>query len=488
MKLGTIVLSITLFCLLFILSCSSPTGNDKVANPILTPPGGIYSQPQQVSISCATEGAEIRYTLDGSIPPTNSIVYTGPFEVPLGTTVKAIASKAGKKDSSIISAFYSGTVPTPVITPESGTYLAGTYIRIAIDGLTTASNWPEGTSVRYTTDGTEPDTTSLLYEFPFQLNASYTLKARVYRYNWTPGPVFSAVYSIYPEMEAIGSCDTPGLANDVAVNGSYAYLADGNSGLQIINIGNPAAPAIVGNWDSPDYSKSVGLYGNLALVADLYSGLRVIDISKPDYPVFLTLHSLDNSCTDLAVQGEYAYAVTVNSRLFLLELEPWISVYNNLTLPETALEIAVQGDYAYLACQTTGLVIVNISDPKNPVVAGICDTPGGASGVSVSGNYAYLADGSYGMQIINISNPAAPVIVGNLPTGTSAGNTAVQGNYVYLSVYNFGLLKVNVSNSTNPVIEKVYPGSGLPYRVAFSGAYIYLSDYSEGLKIIPLGD
>jgi hypothetical protein len=85
--------SLILFIILtFSYSCDLFKPN-HVADPIFTPPGGHYTQNQQVTLSCATEGAEIRYSLDGSIPPTNSIVYTGPFEVPLLTTVKAMAIK-----------------------------------------------------------------------------------------------------------------------------------------------------------------------------------------------------------------------------------------------------------------------------------------------------------------------------------------------------------------------------------------------------------
>jgi hypothetical protein len=31
-----------------------------------------------------------------------------------------------------------------------------------------------------------------------------------------------------------GSYDTPGIARDVAVAGSYAYVADGNAGLEVL--------------------------------------------------------------------------------------------------------------------------------------------------------------------------------------------------------------------------------------------------------------
>ena len=37
----------------------------------------------------------------------------------------------------------------------------------------------------------------------------------------------------------------------MAVAGSYAYVADWDGGLRIINVANPAAPVEVGAYDTP---------------------------------------------------------------------------------------------------------------------------------------------------------------------------------------------------------------------------------------------
>ena len=66
------------------------------------------------------------------------------------------------------------------------------------------------------------------------------------------------------------------------------------------------------------------------------------------------------------------------------------------------------GDYAYIADQSSGLQIINISNPTAPSLAGSYHTDGQALGVAVVSNYAYVADGYSGLQIINISNPTAP--------------------------------------------------------------------------------
>ncbi|MFM8009080.1 MAG: DUF4347 domain-containing protein, partial [Dolichospermum sp.] len=55
----------------------------------------------------------------------------------------------------------------------------------------------------------------------------------------------------------VGNYDTSGYANDVQVVGNYAYVADHDSGLQIIDISNPATPTLKGNYDTPNYARGV---------------------------------------------------------------------------------------------------------------------------------------------------------------------------------------------------------------------------------------
>lgn len=51
----------------------------RVHTPVIAPPGGDYPSPPVIVMSCATPGAEIRYTTDGSTPNKNSTLYTEPF-------------------------------------------------------------------------------------------------------------------------------------------------------------------------------------------------------------------------------------------------------------------------------------------------------------------------------------------------------------------------------------------------------------------------
>ena len=53
----------------------------KVTRPVITPNGGYVKAGDKIAIECATEGAEIYYTLDGDTPDKSSDKYTGEIVV-----------------------------------------------------------------------------------------------------------------------------------------------------------------------------------------------------------------------------------------------------------------------------------------------------------------------------------------------------------------------------------------------------------------------
>lgn len=57
---------------------------------------------KQVTLTCPTQGATIRYTTNGADPDEHSTVYEGPFTLQNGYKIKAVATKIGIDDSDIV--------------------------------------------------------------------------------------------------------------------------------------------------------------------------------------------------------------------------------------------------------------------------------------------------------------------------------------------------------------------------------------------------
>ena len=79
---------------------------NTVATPRALPIAGTYTGAQSVALTCATAGATIYYTVDGSTPDATDTAYNGPIAVASSKTIKAIAVKAGLTSSVILSAAY----------------------------------------------------------------------------------------------------------------------------------------------------------------------------------------------------------------------------------------------------------------------------------------------------------------------------------------------------------------------------------------------
>lgn len=75
------------------------------APPTFSLAEGYYKTAQTLAMSCATEGATIYYTTDGTAPTDQSTQYTGEISIGATQTVKAIAYK-GETASEVASAYY----------------------------------------------------------------------------------------------------------------------------------------------------------------------------------------------------------------------------------------------------------------------------------------------------------------------------------------------------------------------------------------------
>ncbi|MGZ8901671.1 MAG: chitobiase/beta-hexosaminidase C-terminal domain-containing protein, partial [Limisphaerales bacterium] len=111
-----------------------PSDGNFVALPQFTPPGGTYNEVVDVSIASATDGAQIRYTTDGSVPTESAILYTEPFRISQSITLTARAFKDGMAPSGLKTAAFTilgSPAATLQFTPPGGTYSGVVDVSIA---------------------------------------------------------------------------------------------------------------------------------------------------------------------------------------------------------------------------------------------------------------------------------------------------------------------------------------------------------------------
>ena len=158
------------------------------AIPALTPPGGIFNAPIQVTITDSTPGATIYFTLDGSTPTTSSPQYNGPISVTRNMTIKAIASAPGHTPSDVATAIYVLQPAAPTFDPPGGSYM--------LPQVVTISDATPGATIYYTTDESIPTTSSAQYTGPIPVLRTTTIRAIAVVPGWSNSAVGSATYQL----------------------------------------------------------------------------------------------------------------------------------------------------------------------------------------------------------------------------------------------------------------------------------------------------
>ncbi len=205
-------------------------GLPPAAAPVLSPVGENFNGTLQVSMTDATTGAMIYYTLDGTTPTVSSPVYSTPVTITATTTVNAMAIATGYLQSPISTETYTNStqVIAPTISPGSGTYTQAISVTI--------SDTTSGATIYYTTNGTTPTASSTHYTGPITVSGSETVSAIAAETGYTSSPVVSASYAIstggttYIDYPNNGFTATNlSLNNGATVTGGNLQLTDGGS-------------------------------------------------------------------------------------------------------------------------------------------------------------------------------------------------------------------------------------------------------------------
>ena len=199
--------------------------------PTLDPAPGNYTTVQTVTIADSTPGAFIYYTTDGTNPTTSSSKYSGPITVSSTQTIMAIAAASGYSNSAVTSGTYTIQSPaaTPAFSPASGTFATAQMVAI--------SDATPGASIYYTTDGTNPTTSSSKYSGPITVSSTQTIEAIAAASGFSNSAVASGLYTIQPPAAtpafspAGGTYSTTQMVtmSDATPGASIYYTTDGTN-------------------------------------------------------------------------------------------------------------------------------------------------------------------------------------------------------------------------------------------------------------------
>ena len=189
-----------------------------VATPTITPNGGLFTNSVAVTLSCGTAGATLRYTTDGSVPNSNSTAASA-LTLSNSVTLQVVAFQAGANPSAVASADFIRVVPTvatPTITPNGGVFINPVPVTLS---CSTA-----GATVRYTTDGSVPNSNSTAAS-ALTLSNSVTLHVAAFQAGANPSAVASASFTINSGSTPVAITAYANPSNGGTVSGGGLYPA-----------------------------------------------------------------------------------------------------------------------------------------------------------------------------------------------------------------------------------------------------------------------
>ena len=280
----------------------------------------------------------------------------------------------------------------------------------------------------------------------------------------------------------VGTFNTLGSMMDVIVSGGYAYVTSGGeNGLLVLEVADPSAPQKVGALPTLPFAGAVALAEGYAYVPAWVEGLRVVDVTDPANP--REVGSLDSSI----LQG----------------------TVGRVALGDTPSASSGQA-YAYLTVQDGGLMTLDIADPVDPYPVGAYTPPmGSIRDVAVTDGYAYATgstpegDQRRGiLYVIDVADPTRPSKIASveLPDHSSSSVT-LAGDYVYVALvdcYYFTCSgSLQVIDISDPIQSRLVSSLDVPggaFAVTMtndadsSSRYVYLAAGDVGVWVADASD
>jgi hypothetical protein len=344
----------------------------------------------------------------------------------------------------------------------------------------------------------------------------------------------------------IGYVALPEPLEAIAIAGDTAYVADGESGLIIVDLSTPSSPTIVGQVDFGGNALDVVVNGSYAYVADGTGNLRVIDIWPSTSPSLYNTHSgLGGEPCGIVYSWNHVYviskdeSVTINNyvRVFDISDPSNINAVDTYTGVYRPRDLALFGTDLYVA-DSTGIRSVDVTSLASPsfvtndyfdfgknsvavaldtvndiayTVAGdsLCkvdiSTPSslsGATGVTIgatgydisldlTGDYAYVPVGLEGYRNFDISGSPPTADYDNDPGYGLTRDVVVLGTTAFIADGDDGLYEIDISTPSAPVaVDSNYAhfASCTATGLDIEGSNLFVASGSEGLKIYDVSD
>jgi len=242
-------------------------------------------------------------------------------------------------------------------------------------------------------------------------------------------------------------------AKEVFTEGNYAYVANGYNGMRIIDVADPTNPLTISDCLDGIYVAEIIVENDLAYVRSS-TGLKIVDVNNPELPFTI---------------GDYNHPVVSVDLSFSIEK------YNNY--------VYIGGDAFW------DLDVIDVSDPANPLYAGLIDVYDWSPDIEIFDEHLYVAGYWGGMQIFDLIDPVNPPMIGYHPLAIAI-KIAVGENMAFVGGVvdpnsNGGIEIFDLSSINDPIHIGTYQSYGADmqcienYLLVGNGSSIQVLDVAD---------
>ena len=312
-------------------------------------------------------------------------------------------------------------------------------------------------------------------------------------------------------------------AHNIFIEDGYAYAVgtEGGGGMHILDLSNPINPTETAYYTASGYIHDLVVWNDTAIVCAGSSGsYHLVDVTDKSNPQFINASA--------AIPGIYAHSgwISEDKRYFfateefdqtdlmvwdLKDRSSWDLVVPSWQMNSNATihNLFILGNYAHISYYVDGYVVLDISNPTDPVLAGQYDTYDGLDGPFKGAwgvfpyfpsGYTIISDIETGLYVLKFDAPSSvdddylPLsfrLFQNYPNpfnpSTQIDFSIANVEFVNLSVYN------SLGEKVTELVNEYKPAGS--YSVVFdtpeisSGIYIaelIAGDFRQTVKMVLL--
>jgi len=277
-------------------------------------------------------------------------------------------------------------------------------------------------------------------------------------------------------------------AEDVKVNGNYAYVSDEYSGLRIYDISDKANPALISTVDLNDrHAGRLDYKDGYAYVCLYTEEIAIVDVDPPESAFLVDKIEVAKRAKDVSVGDGVLYAVlayTYTDYLTVIDIDPIdkASVISNTAVENDPASIDSVGTTVVTVSEEE-VEIWNASNPNHPIrvsmpADGVLSYNAEGYDCEILNGFLYVAFGDAGLHIFDISSPADSEWISSIER--FAYGLGVDGDTLYFTATNGAngnLSVVDVTDTATPVVIGTFPGYTGLMTVSDGHAYFANHDF-----------